>query len=345
MTAIRVLIVDDSAFVRKVLRAVLSSASDIEVVGQAVDGLEALERIDELSPDVIALDLTMPELDGLGVLEVLATREKSPRVIVVSSAERDSEEAVRALQLGAVEVIKKPTAVATDQLYDVRAELVTKVRVAAGALVRNAPEPPRAIAPQPAPREILHGSELLVIGTSTGGPRALTWLMSELPRDMPIPIAVVVHIPVGFTQALAARLDGGSALEVVEASDGLELRAGRVVLAQAGAHLRLTRVGKGVARCSLSYDEQASPHKPSVDALFESAAEAFGAAAIGVVLTGMGDDGLAGARAIRARGGRILAEAESSCVVYGMPRTVVEAGLADDVQPLDRVTRTVLSWL
>jgi two-component system chemotaxis response regulator CheB len=185
---------------------------------------------------------------------------------------------------------------------------------------------------------------VLVIGTSTGGPQALTRLLTALPGNFPLPIAAVVHIPPGYTQALARRLDQVSALSVVEAWDGLELRAGQAVIARAGMHLRLERRGPR-SFAWLDLKPILTPHRPAVDVLFESAAAEFGAGVIGVVLTGMGDDGLSGSRAIRAAGGKVLAESEESCVVYGMPRCVFEAGLAEAQAPLDQMAAEILKLL
>jgi two-component system, chemotaxis family, protein-glutamate methylesterase/glutaminase len=329
---IRVLVVDDSAFARKVLRQVLFSAEGVEVVDTARDGLDALEKIAALSPDVVTLDLVMPGLDGLGVLRSLAGAP-SPRVVVVSSADEESELAVSALQGGAVELVHKPTALASDRLYELGAELVDKVRTAAGAVVR--PPVERLPVVKPARREATGAARRLVaVGTSTGGPSALTRLLSSLPEDFPAPLALALHIPAGYTEALARRVDAVSPLEVVEAEDGMELLPGRAVLARAGFHLRVERDGERslarVDRLPLT-----TPHHPSVDVLFESVAAGWGMDAVGVVLTGMGDDGLAGARAIRAAGGRVLTESPESCVVYGMPRVVVEAGLSDERAPLE----------
>jgi len=331
-TPIRVLVVDDSAFARKVLRQVLSAAQGISVVDTARDGLDALEKIAALNPDVVTLDLLMPNLDGLGVLRSLAGAA-SPRVVVVSSAGEESELAVTALQAGAVELVHKPTALATDRLYELGAELVEKVRTAAGAVVRpGGPELP-AVRPErhPAPAP---GQRLVVVGTSTGGPAALSRLLSSLPADFPAPLALALHIPPGYTEALARRLDLNSALEVVEAAQGVELRPGRAVLARAGMHLRVARDGERALGWLDRVPYQAV-HHPSVDVLFQSAAAGWGADVVGVVLTGMGDDGLEGARAIRAAGGHVLTESADSCVVYGMPRVVAEAGLSDASAPLE----------
>ncbi len=320
------LVVDDSAFARKVLREVLGRAQDLEVVGVARDGLEALEKIAELQPDVITLDLVMPNLDGLGVLQALP-KEGAPRVVVVSVSDAESELGLRALEAGAFDVVAKPNALATDRLYELAEPLTEVIRA---AVERK----PLTQAPLPvAPLAALGPIELVVIGTSTGGPPALTRLLNALPADFPCAIAVALHIPAGYTEALSRRLDETCALEVCEATEGLELRPGRVVIARGGSHLTIAR-REGLTFAHVSAEPLDTPHHPSVDVLFRSAAEAFGARALGLVLTGMGDDGLAGAKAIVAAGGRVLTEAASSCVVYGMPRVVREAGLSSGEFPL-----------
>ncbi|RKG84168.1 chemotaxis-specific protein-glutamate methyltransferase CheB [Corallococcus sp. CA049B] len=331
---LRVLVVDDSAFARKVLRKVLSDAQGLEVVGTARDGLDALERVAELKPDVITLDLVMPSLDGPGFLRALAGMPDAPRVVVVSSAGADSELAVAALQAGAVDLVHKPTALATDRLYELGAELVEKVRVAGRAVPRYQQELAEAVAAPPLKPLPATSTKLLAVGTSTGGPQALTRLLSAMPRDFPAPVVLALHIPAGYTEAVAKRLDSQSALEVVEASDGLELVPGRAVLARAGHHLKVARHG-ALNLVRLDRHPLGTPHHPSVDVLFQSVAEVWGRDALGLVLTGMGEDGLQGARALRAAGGVVLTEAESSCVVYGMPRAVDEAGLSNGSAPLD----------
>ncbi|MBF5045266.1 chemotaxis-specific protein-glutamate methyltransferase CheB [Aggregicoccus sp. 17bor-14] len=344
---IRVLVVDDSAFARKVLREALSRAEGLEVVGTARDGLDALEKIAELRPDVVTLDLVMPGLDGVGVLKALHG-PTPPRVVVVSMADSESELAMAAMQAGAVELVHKPTALATDRLYELADELVAKVRIAAGA--RPLPDPlslrerdgVRVPDEAPPPRAPATDTPLVVIGTSTGGPQALTRLLMALPPDFPSPVAIALHIPPGYTQALAERLNTQCALEVLEASDGLALRPGRAVLARAGLHLKLEGRGEAcVARLDL--EPLTTPHRPAVDVLFESAARAWGKDVLAVVLTGMGNDGLEGARRVRAAGGRVLTEAQSSCVVYGMPRSVDEAGLSSGKVPLERMAAALLA--
>ncbi len=337
---IRVLVVDDSAFTRKVLREVLAGAGDVEVVGVARDGLEALEKIDHLKPDVITLDLIMPELDGVGVLRALAGPD-APRVVLVSVSDADSALAVEAFQLGAVELVRKPTALATTQLREISRELIEKVRTAAAARPPQPLAAPVAVAPIgtfQAPGAL----GVVVVGTSTGGPQAITRLLGALPADLPAPVAIALHIPAGYTQALAQRLDDASPLRVVEAHDGLALAPGAVALAPGGRNLTVARTPAGlVAR--LDAAARPSPYRPSVDALFESAALTCGAATLGIVLTGMGDDGLLGARAIKTAGGAVLAESERSCVVYGMPRRIVEEGLADAQVPLEEVAAAIVA--
>ncbi|WP_437970468.1 chemotaxis-specific protein-glutamate methyltransferase CheB [Sorangium sp. So ce260] len=340
--AVRVLVVDDSAFVRKVLRQVLGASASIEVVDTAMDGLDALEKIERYKPDVVTLDLVMPNLDGVGVLRSLP-REGAPRVIVVSNAEADSELGIKALQQGAVDLVEKPTSLATDRLYELSDELVRKVLAAAEARVPRAapgPQPPPLRGAIPA----LPRAHLVVVGTSTGGPQALTRLLSAMPGDFPVPIVVALHIPPGYTESLSRRINDASALSIVEASDDLQLRPGLAVIARGGTHLEVRRQRER-ASVRFAVASRSSLYCPSVDLLFASAAAEFGSGVLGVVLTGMGDDGLEGSRAIHKAGGRILAEAESSCVVYGMPRRVQEAGITAAQAPIDEMPAAILRHL
>lgn len=334
---VRVLVVDDSAFARKVLTEILRGAG-IDVVGIARDGLEALEQIIALKPDVITLDLVMPNLDGIGMLSALP-KEHAPRVVVVSMSHEESELGVEALQRGATTVVQKPTALATDRLYELKDDVVRAVREA--ALARYIASP-ATIDPVAAVRALR--TDLVVIGTSTGGPQALTRLLAALPGDFPTPLAIALHIPVGYTEELAKRLNQSCAIDVAEASEGLELRPGLAVLARGGRHLKFSRSGL-VTRAVLDYEPIGETHAPSVDVLFESAAEHHGARVLGVVLTGMGSDGLRGSRAIRAAGGRLITQTEQSCVVYGMPRVVMEAGLAETEARLEDMALTIAQHL
>lgn len=328
----RVLIVDDSAFVRTVLARVLKATGEIDVVGTARDGDDALEQIQLHDPDVVTLDLNMPNRDGLGVLRELHGRAR-PRVIVVSVSTIDSTQAVEALALGAIDLVSKPSALATDRLYEISTELTAKVLAAAP---RTAPK-----GADTAPGVSAAGcGDLVLIGTSTGGPQALTRVLAGLPGDLEAAVAMVLHIPVGFTEALARRLDQASPLEVVEAYDGIRLSPGRAVLARAGMHLKVERIDDHyIGRLDpLPF----APHVPSVNELFASGARAAGKHAIGVVLTGMGEDGLIGARDIAGAGGTLVTESASTSVVYGMPRAVFEAGLGATAKPIDQVAQEIV---
>ncbi len=347
MSRIRVLIVDDSAFARKVIREVLARDADIDIVGIARDGLEALEKINELSPDVITLDLIMPELDGLGVLRALK-KAASPKVVVVSVSGSETELALEALNEGAVVFVMKPTPFATDRLYELAQDLTKAVHVAAEAKVRNSnaallAEPVSVVRERLLPVNP-HPTQLIVIGTSTGGPQALTDLFRMLPANFPIPIAVALHIPVGYTAPLAARISQISTVPMFEAEDGMEIRAGQALIAPGGKHLKIRKEGSRFFAV-VSDEPLETLHHPSVDVLFESAAEACGENVLGLILTGMGNDGMAGSDKIRKAGGRIFAESAESCVVYGMPRCVIEAGIANAEAALEKLPQLIVDNL
>jgi two-component system chemotaxis response regulator CheB len=342
MARVRVLVVDDSAFARKVMREVLAAEGDVEIVGLAHNGLEALEKVKELRPDVLTLDLLMPELGGVGVLQAMSEWPDRPHAVVVTTLRETSEVGVAALAAGAFDVVEKPTAIATDRLYGLGPELVAAVRAAAVA-----PRGTRRTVGAPAAIAFAEGAaldyDIVVVGASTGGPQAVSLLVAALPANFPVPVAVVLHMPPGYTSSYAARIDAECALDVREAREELELVPGLVAIARAGMHMKLAS-RNGVCRAHLDVSPIDALHKPSVDVLFTSAASS-GGRVLGVVLTGMGDDGLLGARAIRASGGHVIAEAASSCVVYGMPRAVAESGLANEVVPLERMASTISAAL
>ena len=350
-TPIRVLVVDDSAFVRKVVTEMLNRSDAVEVVGFARDGEEALDLVERLQPDVITLDLVMPRMNGVEFLRAQNRRRRIP-VVVCSIAHESGEMALEAFEQGAVEFVQKPTALATDRVYEIAAELVAKVRAAAGVVLNREPAtrgaPAAAARPDPTPMRPIGGGEtrcdLVVLGISTGGPQALRRVIPELPADFPVPIAMVLHMPVGYTEMYAQRLDALAMLDVREAREGDEVRPGCVLLAPAGKHLTFVRE-RGAVRAHLDDLPSDSQHRPSVDVLFRSAAETFGARVLGVVMTGMGSDGLLGAGYIKAQGGRIVTEAESSCVVYGMPRVVAEASLSDRSAALDEMAGAIMEMI
>jgi two-component system chemotaxis response regulator CheB len=337
---IRVLVVDDSAYIRKVIREMLSRSPAIEVVGAARDGEEALEQVEQLRPDVVTCDLIMPGIDGVEFIRRQMAIRAVP-IVIVSIAAEASERALNGLDAGAFDFVQKPTALATDKVFDVADELVAKVIAAAGAPLRRQPDPAVAT-PLPATSTFQDRYSIVVIGVSTGGPQGLKTLVPRLPADFPVPVAIVLHMPVGYTEAYATRLDEASALTVSEARDGEEVRPGLVLVAPAGRHLTFHRDAKGKVVTRLDVRPLDTAHRPSVDVLFQSAAEVYGERVLGVVMTGMGADGRDGAAWIKARGGSILTEAEESCVVYGMPRAVVEAGLSDEMIPLERLTTAIM---
>jgi two-component system chemotaxis response regulator CheB len=347
----RVLIVDDSAYVRKVVKQMLARSPFIEVVGAARDGREALELVDELKPDVITCDLIMPELDGVGFIREQMSRRPVP-IVVVSVASESGELVLSALDAGAVDFVQKPTALATDRLLEIADELIGKIKSAATAQVRR-------VMPAQAPARVGVGAgggaalrlpratdvAIVVVGISTGGPQALKLFIPRLPADLAVPIAVVLHMPVGYTELYARKLNEQSALTVVEAEDAQLVTPGVVYIAPAGRHLSFQRNAAGVVVTHLDVRPLDTPYRPSADVLFQSAAAVYGPRVLGVVMTGMGSDGKEGAAWIKAKGGAVMTEAEASCVVYGMPRSVVEAGLSDEEVPLELMAEAILERL
>jgi two-component system chemotaxis response regulator CheB len=339
----------------------LSRSPFIEVVGTARDGGEALEMVERVKPDVITLDLMMSPMNGVEFLRAQMARRPIP-VVTCSIAHESGALALDAFDAGAVEFVQKPTALATDRLLDISDELVGKVKAAAAVQMKNlesvvlrragvaagipaaAVEPARV--PVSAPR-VGSGSpraDIVVIGISTGGPQALRHLIPRLPADFPVPVAIALHMPEGYTEMFAQRLDELSPLEVKEAAEGDEARPGRVLVAPAGRHLKFVRDDGGVVRCHLDLRPIDTQHRPSVDVLFRAAADVYGERVIGVVMTGMGNDGLLGAAHVKGCGGRVVTEAEASCVVYGMPRAVDEALISDVSARLDDLP-TVISGM
>ncbi len=338
------LVVDDSAFMRRVISDLLSGEPDLEVVGTARDGQEGLEKAQALAPDVITLDVEMPRMSGLEMLERLMAVNPLPVVMVSSLTRPNADVTVRALQLGAVDFVPKPSGTISLDMHKVREELCRKVRAAAraprSALVRCAPARRQPAGPAPyghkpgrpgGPARSL--SRVVVIGASTGGPSALMEVIPRLPADFPGGLLVVQHMPALFTRYLAEHLDAASALAVREAREGDELRDGLCLVAPGGRHLVLAADGR------VALDDSPPQHgvRPAVDVTLESVARSWDGDVLVAILTGMGMDGARGTRAVKARGARVVAQDEATCVVYGMPRAVVEMGLADHVVPLQEI--------
>ena len=337
---IRVLVVDDSALVRQMVTEMLSSDPQIEVIGNASDPLFARSMIKELNPDVLTLDVEMPRMDGLNFLEKIMTLRPMPVVMVSSLTQKGAEAALRAMELGAVEIVAKPTIGLRDSFPKLREELVSKVKAAAGARVRARGREPSKVAPAAFKSHYKTTERIVCIGASTGGVEALADVMRMLPGDAPA-IAITQHMPAAFTEKFASRINGISAVRIAEAKGGERMLPGHAYLAPGNQHLRIERSGANYV-CRVGGNDLVSGHCPSVDVLFQSAAQNIGVNAVGVILTGMGRDGAQGLKAIRDAGGSTLGQNEATSVVYGMPRVAFEIGAVERQVPLSGVAQAIL---
>src|SRR5471032_2635223 len=376
---INVLVVDDSAFMRRAIAKMMEKEDDIAVVGSASSGEEGVSLALSLRPDVITMDVEMPGMGGLEAARAIIERH-GPPIIMISALTRDgAETTLRALEIGAVDFIPKPDSAYID-ILKVQRDLVEKIRLfgsrtaylrAMHGQASTGPPTPRAVLPQstplappmqkrpplqftppplpppavpvpsrPATTVRVGHYECVALGTSTGGPVALSHILPKLPKNFPVPIIVVQHMPPGFTKPLADRLNASSQITVVEGAAGMLLAPGMAVISPAGQQLRLVRGPRGV-EVRLDQDAEKSLHVPSVDVMAASVGEIYGAASLGVILTGMGHDGVEGLKTIKARGGYVIGQDEASSVVYGMPRAAAAAGLVDRVVALDDVARTL----
>lgn len=339
---IRVLIVDDSAFVRHALSRMLSSDPEIEIAGTAVDGQDAVDKVLALRPDVVTLDVKMPHMGGLEALRRIMTLCPTPVLLLSSLTSHGADITLRGLDLGAMDFVDKSSVQGHMNLFALAEELKLKVRALAG-VPRNklGPALAPALGPALAPDHRARTADVVVIGTSTGGPPALQAIIPRLPKDLPTAVLVVQHMPAGFTRSLAERLQARSPIPVREAKDGEAVQPGQVLIAPAGLHMKVRRRAEGI-RVVLDEEPRGALHRPSVDVLMASVAKVYGSRVLGVVLTGMGSDGVEGLRAIREAGGRTLAESEESCVIYGMPKAAVEAGVVDESLPLTAVPDAIV---
>ncbi|HET9772485.1 MAG TPA: chemotaxis response regulator protein-glutamate methylesterase [Acidimicrobiia bacterium] len=338
--------------VRRLVTRVLEEDPSLEVVGAAANGRIALAKIAQLAPDVVTLDIEMPEMDGLATLAELRPRWPRLPVIMFSTlTERGAEATLEALSLGASDYVTKPTGLhnAAEALTAVKAELLPRVKalhgrrrlsMLAAPAPKAAPSPPESPALRAPERPANARIDIVTIGVSTGGPNALAELLPALPASLPVPVVIVQHMPPVFTRMLAERLDSRCAVGVVEAVGGEVLAPGRVYIAAGGRHLALVRSGTSVVTVA-NDDPPEHSCRPAVDVLFRSVAALYGPGALAVVLTGMGQDGLHGAGAIRVGGGQVLAQDETTSVVWGMPGFVARAGLADAVLPLGAVAADI----
>jgi two-component system, chemotaxis family, protein-glutamate methylesterase/glutaminase len=338
-TKIRVLIVDDSAIVRKILAEALSAEPDLEVVGTAPDPYIARDKILALNPDVITLDIEMPRMDGLTFLRKLMHFHPMPVIIISSLGQASCQAAMEALRLGAVEVLAKPGG--PYSVGELRIDLANRIRAAAMARVcRESKIKLQVPSPVPPPADF-SPQTILAIGASTGGTEAIEAVLTRLPQNTPGTV-IAQHIPAGFSRAFAERLNQICAMEVTEAADGDQLPAGRALVAPGDFHMRLERSG-GIYRVGVQTGPRVCYQRPSVDVLFQSVAQCAGKHAVGVLLTGMGADGAAGLLAMRQCGARTIAQDESTCVVFGMPKEAIKLGAAEQVAPLPRIPHAILS--
>ncbi len=344
---VKVLIVDDSAFMRAALFRMVESDDSLCVVGTAETGLEALAKIGALQPDVVTLDIDMPGLSGLETLKRIMSESPLPVIIVSSLARRGAEDTLEALALGAFDCIAKQLSYNYLDVLKVQDELVSKIKAAAA---------PRGPAPRlssrldlpslhRAPATTVTVPSIVAIGTSTGGPKALQKVLSTLPADLPVGILIVQHMPIGFTGPFAKRLNDLCPLAVYEAEEGDLITAGHVYLAPAGKHLTVRRRSFSEVVLRLSPLPSNLPHIPSVDIMMSSVAEVFGSFAMGIIMTGMGDDGALGMQAIFREGGLTLGQDEATSVVYGMPRSCAEMGVLNQVVPLPDIPLHILAAL
>jgi len=341
---IRVLVVDDSALMRKLIPAILAREPAIEVVGTAMDGAFALKKIEELQPDVVTLDLDMPRMDGMETLRLIMRRAPLPVILFSTHSKEGGYATLKALALGAVDFLAKPKDAAAGHLEQIADQLIAKIKVAKRAVGRKLPA--AVLEEKPAPkkgtRAALPPRRIIAIGISTGGPNALQFVLSQIPANFQSTIIVVQHMPEGFTEMFAKRLDECCALEVQEARSGDLLLAGRVLICPGNRHIMVRRMPRG-DMAVLSDGPPVNGHRPSADVLFHSVSQEFGLTAVGVLMTGMGDDGAEGLGAIKAAGGMTVAQSEDTCVVSGMPRAAIIKGYANKIIPLDGVAAFLMS--
>lgn len=353
----KVLVVDDSAFMRKALSGMLEKDPRLSVVGVARNGEEAIQKVRELKPDVVTMDVEMPGMNGLDALRQIMATQPVPVLMVSSLTEEGAKETLAALEIGAVDYIPKHLEGVATNIAAVEHELIGKVLAAAKAkVVRKSPAASSAAGKsvvKPAASGALtassvtatRGMKLVAIGCSTGGPLALQEILPLFPADFPAAVLIVQHMPRYFTRPFAERMNQMSHITVREAVDGDIIAPGVALVAPGGVQMRVCRRQSIQAEISLSKDGEGLLHAPSADVMMKSVANIFGTRGIGVILTGMGHDGLEGMKEIKGAGGRTVAQNEATCTVYGMPKAVVDAGLADKVVPLSHIAGEVLNMI
>jgi two-component system chemotaxis response regulator CheB len=342
---IKILIVDDSAFMRKLLFDLFAAESDFTVLDTARNGNDAIDKVKRLKPDLITMDVEMPVLDGIKALEVIMREAPTPVIMVSSLTRLGAEATMRALELGAVDFVAK-TAGPISNIGGISADILAKCRSAVRANVTQLTKPQVKVTPivnllLPRQRGIGFEEHIVAIGTSTGGPRALQEIITRLPGNLPCGVVIVQHMPPGFTKSLAERLNSLSALEVKEAEHNDVIRPGLVLIAPGDYHMTVEREGtKKVVK--LNQSPIIGGHRPAVDPMLESVAKVYGQQAVGVILTGMGHDGAKGIQAIKQQQGYTIAEDQSTAVVFGMPKSAIELGVVDKVAPLTAIATEIV---
>lgn len=351
---VKVLIVDDSAFMRNALTSMLASDPEISIVGTARDGIEAIEKVVSLRPDVVTMDVEMPRMDGITALKHIMEKAPVPVIMVSSLATEGAKVTLDALDLGAVDFIPKNLSELSVNIVKIKEVLLDKIKqIARRGTVRRIARPIDRAAIEAKVRELNltvpqratgeRKTGVVAIGTSTGGPRALQEIITILPKDFPVPIVIAQHMPPNFTGPFAERLNQLSKIEVREAQEGDQLRPGLALLAPGRGHMKVVKKRTLESVVTISENREEFIYRPSVDALMLSTSECYPGRALGVILTGMGNDGLKGLTELKRSGGRVFAQNEQTCVVYGMPKAVVDAGLADKVLSLEEMAGEIIN--
>jgi two-component system chemotaxis response regulator CheB len=338
---VRVLVVDDSALMRKLIPQILQKDSSIQVVGTAMDGNFGLKKIEEVKPQVVTLDLDMPGMSGLDMLKEIMLHHPVPVIVVSSHSTQGASVTLQALSMGAFDFVAKPIDVSAN-MPEIARELIAKIKAAAQSRrVTMVPPLDAQRQSQKAALEVRpEATRIVAIGISTGGPQALQYLLPQLPKNFPGSIVIVQHMPEGFTEMFSRRLEEICPIKVKEAQSGDLLLAGRVLICPGNRHIKVKRLPMGDVAV-LNDELRVNGHRPSADVLFKSVAEEFGEKGIGVIMTGMGEDGAQGLGLVKAAGGMTIAQSEESCVVFGMPKAAIERGYAVRVVPLDAIANTL----
>ncbi|MBQ9904325.1 MAG: chemotaxis response regulator protein-glutamate methylesterase [Synergistaceae bacterium] len=344
MNKIKVLIVDDSALMRQFIGDILKSDPRIDVVGTARDGKDALKQIQALKPDVVTMDVEMPVMDGITALQEIMRSNPLPVIMLSALTQEGAETTLRALSLGCVDFIAKPSGSISLNIKEVSREIIDKVIAASSAKVRTITA--RAASIPVTKTEIRSAPfsgrvDIVAIASSTGGPMALSELLPKLPAKFPVPIVITQHMPKEFTSSFSRRLNDASKIEVVEGFDGVSLKAGRAIIAPGGYHMLVKRRGLNSV-CVLSDAPPELSVKPCANVMFRSVCDEYGGNVLCVILTGMGRDGTDGAVKLKGRGAYVIAESQKTCVVYGMPKAAVEAGIADEVLTLQEIAEAMV---